>query len=205
MQFRDLLQFTQRTLLASYGCIVIAGIVAVVIRDPVVATPRSPDAEKAFREANADETDFARWERGAVVRASGYATQADHHPLYLIDGLAEDARNVQKWVSHPEDRSPWFEVELAGPIDVSRVRVAHAGVSESPKLSIHRYEIICLRSDEEVARHDVSVDLATWKEHEPKCSNTDTIRFEFEVGPIERLDGVVRIYEVEVYGEQLDG
>jgi hypothetical protein len=198
-----IVQTATRVLFALYAIIVLSGVGVVLVRDPVIETPRRPDARAAFDEAAPGITDYAHWKRGAVVRASSYHTLREHHPLFLIDGVADNADPLRKWVSRPDDQDPWIEVEFAAPIDVFGVVVAHAGVVESPNLSVKRYQIVCLRGDEEVARQAAFVQVAEWERHDTVCADTDTVRLEIQAGE-GRAQKEARIYEIEVYGEPAD-
>lgn len=197
------IQHAKWGLFALYAAVVVVGMLVVIWREPVIETPRHPDARAAFEQAAPGITDFAHWERGAIVRASSFHTLRQHHPLFVIDGASEDANELQKWVSRRDDHAPWIEVEMAGRVDVSGVVVSHAGVVENPNLSVKRYEIVCLRDGEEVARQSAFVQLATAEPHDVVCADTDTVRFQFQVGPDQAQD-VARIYEVEIYGEPTD-
>lgn len=182
----------------AYAVIVGTGMVVVAVRDPVVATPRRPIA--------ADEIDWsrdlARWEAGARARASSYHNRGQHHPLFAIDGERRPQGPLAKWASWRDDPAPWLAVDLPARTDVERIVLAHAGVLEPEGYSVPDYQLVCLRDGREIERKAITEAPPQVATHELACAGATTVRVEFDVDHPASLEGVARLYEIEIYGKE---
>jgi hypothetical protein len=135
---------------------------------------------------------------GTVLRASSYhrTSGAQHHPAFLVDGR-ESPTMVEKWASDPTDPAPWVELLWSGERHVRRVRIQHAGAVEAAELTSRQYRIGCLasRPPEPLLVTDNQAKVA---EHTLDCAGARGLRIDFAPGAGDQL---VRVFEVEVWGE----
>jgi hypothetical protein len=182
--------------LALYALALAVGIGTVALRDPVVATPQKPIIEEELDWSG----DLARWETGAVARASSYHNRGQHHPIFAIDGVRKPDHLLSKWTSWPDDRAPWLAIDLPRATDIERVQIAHAGVREEGKYTVRDYQLVCLSDGREIRRQAILTDDPAVSTHTFECDAATTLRIEFVPGAPASPTGVVRIYEVEIYG-----
>ena len=83
---------------------------------------------------------FAALSGGASVRVSSFDWFNAHHPMYVIDGLAEPSK-TEKWATPVKDRAPWIEIRPAVRVDVDEVDLALAGIIEDPKFTNREFVV----------------------------------------------------------------
>jgi hypothetical protein len=137
---------------------------------------------------------------GPSIRASSYHHDVydQHHPAFLVDRRTQPS-TVEKWASRPKDKSPWIELRWHGVHTVESVVLVHAGAFEPTDLTVHKYEIICLRAQgNEVKRVTVQNNVDSTATHTLNCTNAIGVRL--ELTPNWPGD-IVRLYEVEAWGQ----
>lgn len=179
-----------------YAVLLCIGLASVLLREPSVATPAKNVTTEDLNWAG----DLARWDAGAIARASSYHNRGQHFPVFAIDGKRDPGHGLAKWTSWPDDRAPWLAVDLAAPTDVDRVSIAHAGIREHPRYNIRDYQLVCMAEGRELKRQAFTNRESGLVTHDFDCEAATTIRFEWSVGPREGPTGVARIYEIDVRG-----
>ena len=186
-------------LLGLYLAVVGAATVVFAGRHSGSETPRYavPAPRPGVRE------NFAALSAGAVLRVSSYDWLHSHHPLYAIDGLVKPLE-VEKWASSDRDRAPWMEILPAVRVDVDRVDLDLAGAFEGADLTMREFVLRCLRDEGSVVKVIAERAVHDNTDARPRlplrCPGTDRLRIEFLVEGKSRPRGVVRLYEVAVWG-----
>jgi len=140
--------------------------------------------------------DLAHYCRGVRVQVSSYHVFANHQPIFAIDGR-RSRDLMEKWVSGPEDASPWIELLFPEPVDFSAVRLIYAGHTESLDYNMRSYRLSCSAGDELRAELAVYDNEASRAQHPLKCMGVDRLRIELDTQP-DTGRAVVRLYEIEV-------
>ena len=147
----------------------------------------------------AEEHDLVAYSYGPWIRASSYWRNPfnHHHPAYLVDRRTSPDR-LEKWATDPKtDSAPWVELGWQGEHEVRRVRIQHAGLVEREGLTSRSYTLTCLASGPR-ARVAVTGNTSAIATHELHCPSARGIRLDISPG---REDDMVRVYEVEVWGQ----
>ena len=121
--------------------------------------------------------------------------EAQHHPLFLVDGRAQPAI-VEKWASAQHDRHPWVEILWRMPHDLERVVLRHAGWRETSAFTVRHYTIRCLDASGHGAMLEIVANQSAIATHALGCHQARGIRLEFE----RNEDDIVRLFEVETWG-----
>jgi hypothetical protein len=147
----------------------------------------------------AAEHNVASFRLGPTLRASSYYRDvlSQHHPAFVLDGRARPSR-LEKWTSGLRDQEPWLEVSWHKPRALQRVVIHHAGSVEPDELTIRRYRLRCLTQSEKVELA-VRDNRASVAEHAFACRGATGVRIDWQ--PNAGNDGLVRIYEIEVWGQ----
>jgi hypothetical protein len=136
---------------------------------------------------------------GPTLRASSaFASDLlQHHPAFVVDGRRRPT-DLEKWASRAEDRAPWIEVLFPRPVHLQRVVLTHGGAVEAAEYTADTFRLRCIRADGKPAEWlSVTGNRRPKTTHTLDCEQARGVRLELTP----RADDIVRLYEIEAFGQ----